>query len=98
MDKVRELTNERIRDSDGECYINIIEREEKMNLGRYLCESKEKFVLIKTKNKLLIASGNPKEIFVMLSVFILKNKVIKVIQEIDDFPYSVIIDCEVVIK
>lgn len=29
MDEVRELTNERIRDSDGECDINIIEREEK---------------------------------------------------------------------
>lgn len=28
MDEVRELTNERIRDSDGECYISIIEREE----------------------------------------------------------------------
>lgn len=28
MDKVRELTNERIRDTDGECYITIEEREE----------------------------------------------------------------------
>lgn len=28
MDKVRELTNERVRDTDGECYIRIIEREE----------------------------------------------------------------------
>lgn len=28
MDKVRELTNERIRDTDGECYISIEEREE----------------------------------------------------------------------
>ena len=28
MDEVRELTNERVRDTDGECYIRIIEREE----------------------------------------------------------------------
>lgn len=28
MDEVRELTNERFRDTDGECYIRIIEREE----------------------------------------------------------------------
>lgn len=69
-----------------------------MKLGRYLLESKENFVLIETKNKMLIASGHPKELFGMLSIFILKNKVIKDIQEIDDFPYSVIIDCEVVIK
>lgn len=33
MDKVRELTNERIRDTDGECYISI-EKNEK--LGPYL--------------------------------------------------------------
>ena len=26
MDEVRELTNERIRDTDGECYISIEER------------------------------------------------------------------------
>lgn len=34
MDEVRELTKERIRDTDGECYINIIEREEKMELRK----------------------------------------------------------------
>lgn len=28
MDKVRDLKNERIRDTDGECYIRIEEREE----------------------------------------------------------------------
>lgn len=40
MDEVRELTNERIRDSDGECYISIIEREEKLmilNANAMLC-------------------------------------------------------------
>lgn len=34
MDKVRELTNERIRDTDGECYISIEEKMKK--LGTYL--------------------------------------------------------------
>lgn len=67
-----------------------------MKLGPYLRESKEKIVLIEDKNKMLIASGKPKELFAMLSVFILKNEIVKIIQEIDDFPYSVIIDCEVV--
>ena len=28
MDKVRALTNQRVRDTDGECYIRIEEREE----------------------------------------------------------------------
>lgn len=69
-----------------------------MNLGRYLCDTKEKFVLIEDKNKMLIASGPPTELFAMLSVFILKNKVLKVIQEVEKFPYSVIIDCEVVVN
>lgn len=69
-----------------------------MNLGRYLCDTKEKFVLIEDKHKMLIASGNPKELFGMLSVFILKNKVMDVMQEIEDFPISIIIDCEVVIN
>lgn len=69
-----------------------------MKLETYLRESKEKFVLIEDKNKMLIASGNPKELFVMLSSFILKNEIVKIIQEIDDFPYSVIIDCEVLIN
>nr|DAG54569.1 MAG TPA: hypothetical protein [Caudoviricetes sp.] len=69
-----------------------------MNLGRFLRETKEKNVLIEDKHKMLIANGDPKELFVMLSVFILKNKVVKVIQEIEDFPISIIIDCEVVIK
>lgn len=69
-----------------------------MKLGRYLRETKEKFVLIEDKNKMLIANGNPKELFGMLSAFILENEIVKVIQEIDDFPYSVIIDCEVIIN
>ena len=70
-----------------------------MKLETYLLESKEKYVLIKDKNKLLIASGNPKELFVRLSAFILKNEIVEIIQEIDDFfPYSVIIDCEVFIN
>lgn len=47
---------------------------------------------------MLIANGNPKELFVMLSAFILKNEIVEIIQEIDDFPYSVIIDCEVFIN
>lgn len=69
-----------------------------MKLGTYLCGSKEKFVLIEDKNKMLIANGNPKELFVMLSAFILENEIVEIIQEIDDFPYSVIIDCEVFIN
>ena len=60
-----------------------------MKLGTYLRE---------TKDKMLIANGNPKELFVMLSAFILKNEIVEIIQEIDDFPYSVIIDCEVFIN
>ena len=28
MDNVRDLTNQRVRDTDGECYIRIEEREE----------------------------------------------------------------------
>lgn len=47
---------------------------------------------------MLIASGNPKELVGMFSAFILNNEIVKVIQEIDDFPFSVIIDCEVVIN
>lgn len=35
---------------------------------------------------MLIASGNPKELVVMFSTFILNNEIVKVIQEIDDFP------------
>ena len=69
-----------------------------MKLGTYLRESKEKHVLIEDKNKMLIANGNPKELFVMLSAFILENEIVEIIQEIDDFPYSVIIDCEVFIN
>lgn len=69
-----------------------------MNLESYLRETKETFVLIEDKNKMLIASGNPKELFGMLSAFILKNEVMEVIQEIQDFPFSIIIDCEVVIN
>lgn len=69
-----------------------------MKLGRYLRETKEKIVLIEDKNKMLIASGNPKELFARFSAFILNNEIVKVIQEIDDFPFSVIIDCEVVIN
>ena len=70
-----------------------------MKLGTYLRESKEKFVMIEDKNKMLIANGNPKELFVTLSTFILQNEIVKVIQETDDFPYSVIIiDCEVFIN
>ena len=61
-----------------------------MNLERFLRETKEKHVLI--------ANGDPKELFVMLSAFILNNKVLKVIQEIEDFPISIIIDCEVFIN
>ena len=68
-----------------------------MDLEKYLRETKENFVMIEYKHKMLIASGNPKELFVMLSAFILKNKVVKVIQEIEDFPFS-IIDCEVIIN
>ena len=67
-----------------------------MKLGRYLRETKEQFVLIETKNKMLIASGKPKELFTILSAFILKYEVVEVVQEIDNFPYIVIIDCEVV--
>lgn len=51
-----------------------------MKLGTYLRESKEKYVLIEDKNKMLIA-----------------NEIVEIIQEIDDFPYSVI-DCEVFIN
>lgn len=69
-----------------------------MKLERYLRETKEKFVMIEDKNKMLIASGNPKELVVMFSMFILNNEIVEVIQEIDDFPFSVIIDCEVVIN
>lgn len=69
-----------------------------MNLGDYLRVTKEKFVLIEDKHKMLIASGNPKELFVMLSAFILKNEVVRVIPEIEDFPISIIIDCEVIIN
>ena len=69
-----------------------------MKLETYLKETKEKYVLIEDKNKMLIASGNPKDLFVMLSAFILKNEIVEIIQEIDDFPYTVIIDCEVFIN
>ena len=34
---------------------------------------------------MLIANGNPKELFAMLSAFILKNEKVEIIQEIDDF-------------
>ena len=68
-----------------------------MKLETYLRETKEKYVLIEDKNKMLIANGNPKELF-MLSAFILKNEIVEIIQEIDDFPYSIIIDCEVFIN
>lgn len=69
-----------------------------MKLGIYLLKTKEKFVLIEDKHKMLIASGAPKELFGMLSAFILKNKVMDVMQEIEDSPISIIIDCEVVIN
>ena len=69
-----------------------------MKLETYLRETKEKYVLIEDKNKMLIANGKPKELVVMLSAFILKNEIVEIIQEIDDFPYSVIIDCEVFIN
>ena len=69
-----------------------------MDLERFLRETKEKHVLILDKHKMLIANGDPKELFVMLSAFILKNRVVKVIQEIEDFPISIIIDCEVLIN
>lgn len=39
-----------------------------MKLETYLRESKEKHVLIVDKNKMLIANGNPKELFVMLLI------------------------------
>lgn len=45
-----------------------------MKLGIYLLKTKEKFVLIEDKHKMLIASGTPKELFGMLSAFILKIK------------------------
>lgn len=69
-----------------------------MTLGRYLRETKEQLVLIETKDNGLFASGKPMELFKMLSAFLLKSEVIKVVQEIDEFPYSVVIDCEVFIN
>lgn len=65
-----------------------------MKLETYLRETKEKFVLIEDKNRIMIANGKPKDLF-MLSAYMLKNEILEIVQEIDDFPYSIIIDCEV---
>lgn len=69
-----------------------------MQLQDYLENTKENFVIIDSKERRMMLSGKPQDLRSMLSIYLLKAKVLKVEQEIEDFPYIIVIDCEVIIN